>query len=169
MKEIFTRRSVRKYDLTKKLTREELKDVIRAAFAAPSARNQQTKNFIIIDDLDIIEQISHVSKGSMIVKNCNTIIGILGQYEGLINPEMQPTDLSAAQMNMMTYARSKDLGTCWLGVYPIEERMESLNKILNVPSHLFVYSLLAIGYPENLDVFKEIDKFDEDKIFYNRF
>lgn len=170
MKEIFTRRSIRKYDLSKKLNHDELVDITKAGFAAPTARNQRSRNFLIVDDESIIAELSEVSKGSMILKNCNTVIAILGYLDDSIcMPEMQCCDLSAAQENMMIYARSKNLGTCWIGVYPIEERIKALKKILNVPSNMFVFSLMAIGYPENESCFKEVDKFDETKVFYNRF
>ncbi|MGM9971806.1 MAG: nitroreductase family protein [Anaeroplasmataceae bacterium] len=169
MEEIFTRRSVREYDLTKKLSRDELKDIIRAGMASPSARNQQSWRFVIIDDENIINELSNsITKSTMKLSNANTYIAVLGCADAPVS-NLLPCDLGASQMNMMTYARSKNLGTCWIGVYQNKEREEALKKILNIPAEFYPYSLMAIGYPLDLNCFKEVNRFDEEKIFYNRF
>ncbi len=169
MKEIFTRRSVRNYNLEKKLTKEELKDIIKAGMSAPSARGQQAWVFMIIDDMNIINKLSEkIVKSTMKLNNANTYIAVFGRKDAPII-DMLPTDLAACQMNMITYARSKDLGTCWIGVYGNKEREEIVSDVLNVDSNYFPFSLLAIGYPSCLNCFKEVSRLDETKIFYNEF
>lgn len=169
MKEIFTRRSVRDYDLSRHLSYDELYDIIRAGMAAPSARNQQAWEFLIIDDLDIINELSNnIVKSTMKLNKANTYIMVLGRTDAP-NPGMLACDLGACQMNMITYARSKGLGSCWIGVYGNSERVEIVKRVLNVPDYLIPYSLLAIGYPNDLSCFKENDRFDKSKIRINRF
>lgn len=171
MKEIFTRRSVREYDLSKKLSYDELLDIVKAGMAGPTARNQQSWTFMIIDDEAIIKELAvAVGKSTMNLLNANTYIAILGHTEGnVLSYGMQPSDLGAAQMNMMIYARSKNLGTCWIGSYGNKDREINFKRVLNVPDEYFVYSLMAIGYPKDLSCFKEIDRFDINKVFHNKF
>lgn len=171
MKELKTRRSVRNYNLDKKLTYEELVDICKIATCAPTARNQRPWNFIIIDDNDVINKLSEACKGSLDLKKCNTYIALLGHVNpmGLTAPGMEPCDLAAAQMNMITYARSKNLGTCWIGGFSSNERIENMNKILNVPADYYVYSLLAVGYPSDLSCFYEQDRFDINMVHHNKF
>lgn len=169
MKEIFTRRSVRNFNLDKKLTYEELCDICRAGMTTPSARNQQPWRFLIIDDESIIEKLSQVIvKSTMKLSNANTYIAVLGCKDAP-NEGMEPCDLSASIMSMMYYARSKNLGTCWIGVYGSEERSNLVSEILNVPDNLFVFSLMAIGYPSDLSCFFDVDRFDINKIYHNKF
>lgn len=48
-KVMFDRHSVRKFDPTVKISRDELQDMIREATTAPSACNLQSWHFVIID------------------------------------------------------------------------------------------------------------------------
>ena len=91
---ILNRRSVRKYNLDKKIDYDTLVDLCRHAEAAPSARRQESREYIIIDNQDIINELSLVSKGSMILSECNTVIAVIGKNpEELTTPHMQPQDL----------------------------------------------------------------------------
>lgn len=167
MKEIFTRRSIRNYNLEKKLTKEELIDIINAGFQAPSARNQQALSFLIIDDMSIIEKIgSKIVKSSLKITDCNTYICVLGNKNAPIY-DMLVVDAAASVMNMMTYARSKNLGTCWVGLYGSRERTNDIVEVLDIPSIYTPLCLMAIGYPKVINDFKEVDRFDLNKIFYN--
>ena len=141
---ILNRRSVRKYNLDKKIDYDTLVDLCRHAEAAPSARRQESREYIIIDDQAIINELSLVSKGSMILSECNTVIAVIGKNpEGLTTPHMQPQDLSAATENILLAATQKGLGSCWIGIYPLEDRLEAAGKILNIKDNKFVFSLLT--------------------------
>ena len=54
MENILKRRSVRKFDSSKKITFETLKSLCKAGESAPSARNQKSRSYIIIDDKKLI-------------------------------------------------------------------------------------------------------------------
>lgn len=166
---ILNRRSVRKYNLDKKIDYDTLVDLCRHAEAAPSARRQESREYIIIDDQAIINELSLVSKGSMILSECNTVIAVIGKNpEGLTTPHMQPQDLSAATQNILLAATQKGLGSCWIGIYPLEDRLEAAGKILNIKDNKFVFSLVALGYPLNDDCFYDANKLKMENIFHNR-
>ncbi len=166
---ILNRRSVRKYNLDKKIEYDTLVDLCRHAEAAPSARRQESREYIIIDDQAIINELSLVSKGSMILSECNTVIAVIGKNpEGLTTPHMQPQDLSAATENILLAATQKGLGSCWIGIYPLEDRLEAAGKILNIKDNKFVFSLVALGYPLNDDCFYDANKLKMENIYHNR-
>lgn len=166
---ILNRRSVRKYNLDKKIDYDTLVDLCRYAEAAPSARRQESREYIIIDDQAIINELSLVSKGSMILSECNTVIAVIGKNpEGLTTPHMQPQDLSAATQNILLAATQKGLGSCWIGIYPLEDRLEAAGKILNIKDNKFVFSLVALGYPLNDDCFYDANKLKMENIYHNR-
>lgn len=166
---ILNRRSVRKYNLDKKIDYDTLLDLCRHAEAAPSARRQESREYIIIDDQTIINELSLVSKGSMILSECNTVIAVIGKNpEGLTTPHMQPQDLSAATENILLAATQKGLGSCWIGIYPLEDRLEAAGKILNIKDNKFVFSLVALGYPLNDDCFYDANKLKMENIYHNR-
>lgn len=166
---ILNRRSVRKYDLERKISKEELKELCRYAEAAPSARKQESREYCIIDDEEVIRALSKVSKGSMILSECNTVIAVIGKNpEELSTPHMQIQDLSAATENILLAATSKGYGSCWIGIYPLEERVTEANLILNVKDHKFVFSLVALGYPKTEEAFYDAEKLKEENVHYNR-
>lgn len=166
---ILNRRSVRKYNLDKKIDYDTLVDLCRHAEAAPSARRQESREYIIIDDQAIINELSLISKGSMILSECNTVIAVIGKNpEGLTTPHMQPQDLSAATQNILLAATQKGLGSCWIGIYPLEDRLEAAAKILNIKDNKFVFSLVALGYPLNDDCFYDANKLKMGNIHHNR-
>jgi nitroreductase len=78
-------------------------------------------------------------------------------------------DCSAATQNILLAARVLGIGSCWLGVFPIENRMKSLAKVLGVPEGIIVFSLVALGYPQSQDEFFEApERFKEDRIHYEK-
>ena len=88
---------------------------------------------------NIINELSKVSKGSMILSECNTLIAIIGKDPTTIStPLMQPQDLSAATENILLAATMMGYGSCWIGIYPLEDRMQSAGKILNLKDNKFV-------------------------------
>ena len=167
---IKTRRSIREFDLNKKVSYDDLLSLCKAASFAPSARNQKDKEYIIIDDEKVIEKLVDISKGSAILKNSNTVIAIVGKDpNSLTTPDMEGVDLAAATENILLEATNMHLASCWVGVYPNEERMKKGNEILNIKDNKFLFSLIAIGYPLNDDIFHEIDKFDLNDIHHNKY
>ncbi len=74
---------------------------------------------------------------------------------------------SAATQNILLEATANNLGAVWLGVYPVQERVSGLKKLLNLPENLIPFSIIPFGYPaEEKEV---IDRYDEDKVHYNKF
>ena len=168
---IINRRSVRKFDLTKEISREVLKKLCEYGESAPSARRQESREYIIIDDTRIIEKLSSVSKGTMVLTDCNTVIAVVGKNPiDLSTPDMQTQDLAAATENILIAATSMGLGSCWLGVYPREDRIQAIKEILNMPDEKFPFSLIALGYPLYKDTcFYDAKKLKEENIHFNRY
>lgn len=165
---ILNRRSVRKFDLNKKISFLQLKELCKYAESAPSARRQVSREYVIVDDQNIIDELSKVSKGSMILSECNTLIAIIGKDPTTIStPLMQPQDLSAATENILLAATMMGYGSCWIGIYPLEDRMQSAGKILNLKDNKFVFSLVALGFPAQKDCFYDAKKLNEENIYHN--
>ena len=80
MKELFTRRSVRKY-LPKKVNEEDVKKILKAAMYAPSAINEQPWEFIVVDDEKMIFDLGNVNTRSTFITQAPLLIIILGNKE----------------------------------------------------------------------------------------
>ena len=146
---IFSRRSVRQY--TSKVVPDALvTELLKAAMAAPSAGNEQPWQFIVVRDRAILDAIPTFHPYSAMVKHASVAILVCGdltleKYKGF-----WVQDCSAATENLLLAATAKGLGAVWTAVYPMEDRVAGMRKLLNLPEHIMPLSLVPIGYPASL-------------------
>ena len=76
MKEIFERRSVREF-LQKEVEKEKIDKLLKSAMQAPSAMNEQPWEFIVVDDKNLLQEISKIGMGAEMVKEAPLAIVIL--------------------------------------------------------------------------------------------
>lgn len=146
MKEIFERRSVRKF-AAREVEAEKLEAVLRACMAAPSAGNQRPWEFYIVRDREKLEALSKLSRYAGPIAAAPLAIVTVCDPEGKRFAEVAATDMAACTENLWLGAVSVGLGTVWIGVYPYEERVTLSNQILGIPAGKYVFSILPLGYP----------------------
>jgi nitroreductase len=143
---ILSRRSIRKY--TKDRVSDQLIDeLLKVAMSAPSAGNEQPWHFIVIRDRELLDYIPKFHPYSHVLKGASVAIVVCGdlkleQYKGCL-----VQDCSAATQNMLIAVQAKGLGAVWLGIYPIQERVEGIRKLLNIPEHVIPLCVIPVGYP----------------------
>ena len=64
-----------------------------------------------------------------------------------LNLEYDLQDCAAATENLLLQAVELGLGTCWLGGYPNQERVDQLNDMLNLPEEILPLWVIALGHP----------------------
>ena len=143
---IFKRISVRSYQ-NRPVEEEKIQQIFRAAMAAPSATNQQPWEFFFTDSREMIEKLADCSPYAAFLKEAPLAIVPCYRTEGLRAPSYADIDLSIATENLLLEACSLGLGTCWIGISPIRERMEAVNRVLGNPEHLQAFAIVACGYP----------------------
>ncbi len=168
MNEIFNRRSIRKYN-NKTIEQEKIDRLLRAAMQAPSARNQQPWEFLVINERNLLDELANVSPYSKMLLTAPLAIILLANENKMTVPAKWQQDLAAANQNMMLEAVSLDLGSVWLGIYPDQERVDYISKLFNLPENIKVFSIVVIGYPDDDQENKFIDRFDPTKIRYNKY
>lgn len=143
---VMERRSIRRYtaDPVDDLAVERL---LRAAMNAPSAGNQQPWRFVVIRDAGTKERIPSVHPYAAMVPQAPVAILVCGDAEGCKWPQYWVQDCSAATENILVEARALGLGTVWLGVYPLEERVEGLRSLLGIPVGVTPFALIPVGHP----------------------
>ena len=165
MESIFKRRSIRKY--TDKVVPDELiEKIIRAGMAAPSAGNEQPWHFVVINDRSVLDAIPKFHPYSEMLKHAHHAIVVcadlsLQKYEGY-----WVQDCSAATQNMLLMAQELGLGSVWLGVYPLEDRIKGLKDLLGLPQSVIPLCILPIGYPAETK--GPANRFDPSRIHTNR-
>ncbi len=163
---LHTRRSVRKYLQDSPVSEELIQQVIAATAMAPSARNGQPWQFVVIDDRKTLDQIPESCPHAAMVKNAPLAILICADPSLEKSPGYWPQDCAAAAENMLLAAHALGLGACWCGVFPREPRMDGLRQLLGFPEDVIGHSLIVIGHPAEQPPSEE--RYREDRIHRNR-
>ncbi|MDD3999986.1 MAG: nitroreductase family protein [Bacilli bacterium] len=165
---IFKRRSVRNY-LPDTIEKEKIELMLRAAMQAPSARNQRPWRFLVITKRSELDRLSEVASNLRILKESQAAIFTFFRKDNLLSPLFVQQDMSVATMNILLQATELGIGNCWLGLYPNMERVNLVNKALGTPEGLEVFSLISLGYPKDSEAFHFVNRYEPEKIDYEKF
>ncbi len=160
---IFTRVSVREFE-NKMVEDEKIEDMLRAAMAAPSAGNQQPWEYYVIKDKSVLEQISMSSPYAGCAKDAPVAFVACYRTEGICFPEYAEIDMGASVENLLLEATEHHLGAVWLGIAPVEERMEKVAEILHLPKNLKAFAIIPCGYP--IEQLPQENRFDKQRVHY---
>ena len=143
---IYTRRSIRRYS-QKKIENNLVNKIIYAGMYAPSAVNKQPWHFIVFEDIDTKKAIIQIHNSASMLNEAYKAI-LVCYDENLQHDEgYGAVDCAAAVQNMLLAAHALDLGACWIGIYPREERIRHLKKIFKLPDPIVPYALISLGHP----------------------
>jgi nitroreductase len=145
MKEIFNRVSVRQFT-SDKVEAEKIEKMLRAAMQAPSAGNQQPWEFIVVENKDTLSTLAKASPYSKCLSEAPLAIVVMANKKLIKYSENWQQDLGAATQNILLEAVSLGLGAVWLGIAPLEDRMNYVSEVFGLDDDLLVYSILPIGY-----------------------
>jgi nitroreductase len=162
---IHTRRSIRKY-VSQPVAEELVQKLLAAAMQAPSARNQQPWQFVVIDDRATLAQIPDIMPNAAMAAKAPLAILVCGDL-GLEKSEgYWVVDCSAATENMLLAAHALGLGACWCGVYPRQNRMDGLRQLLGLPENVMAHSLVVLGQPA--EHVASTNRYRADRVHRNR-
>jgi nitroreductase len=147
METIHRWRSIRKY-CPDKVSIEQVMRNIRAGMNAPSADNEQPRAFIVIDDRKTLDAITAVHPHSHMLKEAPVAILLCGDLSRERHEEFWVQDCAAADENMLLAVTAEKLGSVWLGVYPREDRVRGIRRILGIPEQIVPFAILPVGHPE---------------------
>jgi nitroreductase len=145
-----------------------LLEIVKAGMAAPSARNLQPWNFIIIQERDILHKLSENLPYAKMLNNAGAAIVVCGTPD-IENAELSDywvQDCSAATENILLAIEACGLGGVWTGVYPRKDRIKWVKDVLMIPDSVVPLNVIPIGFPVKPSVPK--NKFTTTKIHWNK-
>lgn len=164
---IATRTSIRNYE-ARKVEKEKIEKMLRAAMAAPTAMNKQPWHFVVVDKRDVLDALAEVNPYAKMLKKAPLAIVVCGDTDKMIEGggrDFWIQDASAATENLLLAAHAMGLGAVWTGAYPSEERCNGISGALSLSDNLIPLNVIVIGYPAENPQPKE--KFKEENISYN--
>ena len=163
LESILDRRSIRRYR-PGAVREEDVKTLLQCAMMAPSAGNGRPWSFVVIDDRAILDELAARHPYAAMLREAPTAICVCARSAGMADYWQQ--DCAAATMNILIAAKELGLGTCWMGVAPVRERVDMVGGLLKLPEGVSAFNLIALGYPaEERD---RPDRWDEGLIHRNR-
>ena len=145
-----SRRSIRKYR-NKPVESEKIESLVEAFLRAPTSMGKNSWEFVVVTDSALLQKLSSAKPhGATFLKNAALGIVVCA------NPQISDVwieDASIASIFVHLAAASLELGSCWI---QIRERQHDdvktaeayIAEILNLPAHIKVESIIAIGYPD---------------------
>lgn len=143
---IFARRSIRKYT-SEPVSEKEIKTLLEAAMAAPSANNSQPWRFVVVTDRRTIDALADAHPHGKMLFQATLCIAVCGDPAASVYWEQ---DCSAATENLLLAATALGLGAVWLGVHPRQDRIAAVRRVLGIPESIVPLNLLSIGHPAEM-------------------
>jgi nitroreductase len=165
---IFARKSVRKFK-PGKIQKIHVDMAVRAAMAAPTARDTRPWEFIVIDDRKILDELSDKLPYAKMGKDAQygvVVAGDLNRQNGGKDSDYWIMDCSAAIENLLLAVEYFKLGAVWTAVYPNEDRIKPVRDILKLPKHIMPLAFIPIGIPDGSETPK--NKYNEEQIHLNK-
>lgn len=161
LENIATRTSVRSFS-DKIISEETIQILLKAAMAAPSAKNIQPWEFIVVTDRGVLNTLADNLRYAKMLYEAPLGIVVLGHPDGA--PYWQH-DAAAATENILLAAHSLGLGAVWTAACG-DDRAEAVERILGVPEGVSSFCVIPIGYPQKIHIPK--NKWNVDKIHFNK-
>ncbi len=179
---IKSRRSIRKFK-DKEVSMEMIEELIQESTCAPSAGNGQPWNFFVINNREVMNQISTECKESLLKKIENNPEAYVAKYSGILEKKDYNifynapalvfihgdsslknvrVDCTLAASYFMFAATSRGLGTCWIN-FGLPFGTIPLAKECGFPVKNEIVAPLILGYPA---VMADMPKRNKPEILY---
>lgn len=166
---IMTRTSIRAFT-GQSVSSDTVEMLLRAGMAAPTAVNLQPWHFVAITDRAKLDEMRQANPHAKMLEQAPLAIVVCGDMnKAMEGPgrDFWIQDCSAATENILLAAHALGLGAVWTGGHPIEERVNTLREILQLPENLIPLCAIVIGYPAENPEPK--DKWKTENVSYNTY
>lgn len=162
MNALFHRTSIRSFT-DEAVSRDDLLHILRAGMQAPSATNQQPWEFYVVTDKATLKALAAASPYGAFTENAAAAIVSCYRKDCRV-PQFAEIDLSICMENIWLATDSLGLGGTWIGIAPLEDRMQAVEKILDMPDSLRAFALFPLGHPAEEK--QQQDRFEEARIHW---
>lgn len=143
------RRSIRAFK-DEPVSEEDLRRILEAGIAAPSAGNCQPWDFVVVKEERTKKRLaaaalgqSHVEEAPVVIVVCANVKRSSSRY-GRRGAELYCIqDTAAAVENMILATHALGYGTCWVGAFTEEE----VAKAIGAPAGVRPVAMITIGRP----------------------
>ncbi|MFB6265725.1 MAG: nitroreductase family protein [Candidatus Nanohaloarchaea archaeon] len=147
---VTSRTSITDYE-DRGVDRPKVARLLEAARWAPSAGNMQAAEYIVVQDDDVLEDLSRYAKNQPHVREAPLAIVILADMEKVERNYSDRGELyaiqetAAAMQNILLEAHEQGLGAAWVGAF--EE--QNVKELLEIPEKVRPMAIVTVGHPRS--------------------
>lgn len=162
------RRSVRKFK-SEGIPEEKINAVLQAGLLAPTSRNRNPCEFIVIRDREALEKLSKAKKaGAAFLSEAYAAVAVFADSE---KADTWIEDSSIAMTYMMLAATEQGIGNCWVQYHLRfdingESAEKNAREILSMPDKYRIVGVLGLGVPSETPPAKTTEDIDYSKVKY---
>jgi nitroreductase len=165
MEAILGRRSIRKYT-GEPVSDDQVKRLLEAAMAAPSAHNRQPWHYVVIKDKTTLLEIPKFHNYSKMLEQAALAIVVCGDLDLEAGTGFWVQDCAASTQNILLAAKATGLGAVWLGAYPNEGLVKGLRSLLKLPEKIVPFCIISVGHPSEEK--PPGNRYDEKRVHKNK-
>jgi nitroreductase len=168
-KVIKSRKSVRRFK-DKKPNWRDIIECVEATRYAPTAGNNFTLKFILIDEEEKIRKLAEaaqqnfIAQAKYVVVVCSNSTRLKNAYEER-GEKLNAQQSGAAIENFLLKLQEKKLSTCWIG-YFVESQVK---QILSIPEDIQVEAFFPIGYEKDKPTTRRMKTEVDEIVYFNKF
>lgn len=159
IKEMQSRRSIRRYLADRPVEDEKIKEIIESARIAPSGSNTQPWHYILVQSDEMRKKLAIASHNQTWMASAPLYIVCVADSLSRLedntdvvydeyspNPELKQLirDTSIGITHMLLSAENLGLGSCWIAWFT----QEDIRPLLNIPKDKYVVGILTLGYAD---------------------
>lgn len=123
-------------------------DITSAGMYTPNSKDKFPWEFILLANKEKISLVTSEYKNWQTIMSANKLIVICGNLELDNRKEQLIMTCAAATQNILLRATELGVASHWVGVYPNEERIQFLAKVLSLPEYVIPIALVGLGYSD---------------------
>lgn len=171
---IMTRRSVRQFDTSKEIAKQDLEEIIKVAQFAPSAHNKQPWEFLVVTDKEVMGELRKIQPWTSFAKDASAVVLVCGDIDVAFSRNKDDEvwnysdiDCALAVENLMLAAHAKGIGSCFCGAAPMPKVIAGLQEMFALPDSIRPLSIVVLGYPKE-EPKQPTDRFKAEKIHWGK-
>lgn len=151
---LLTRRSVRKFDNTKKIPHSDIEKILEAASYAPSAHNLQPWEFLVLEDPKTLATLRQIQPWTSFARDASCAVIVCGNtatafHRNKENEQWNFSDIDAslAAYGVLLAAHALGYGACFCGAAPMPMVIKHLQTAFQLPENMRPVAIIPIGIP----------------------
>ena len=153
LKMIQSRKSIRKYS-QEPIPENELKEILKTGFSAPSGGNMQPWRVVVVKDQTRKDLLAVAALGQSFIAEAPVLLVVCAvPYESAERYKERGAtlytlqDTAALTQNILLASHALGYATCWIGAFNEDE----VSKIVKVPEGMRPVSMIPIGRADGIE------------------